>query len=165
MPSVVALPIPNSWYAVAFSDELRPGGVLARTVAEQELVVFRTRAGEACAMDAYCPHLGAHLGIGETVEGETIRCPCGQNPPAGVDLSRARRWRGSSRTIHQSAIHDAGQDFVIWENKRHIQPPALAQGDGPIGPFRVWARQFYAQPAMRDGERALAETPATATSG
>lgn len=26
-------------------------------------------------MDAYCPHLGAHLGIGGTVEGETLRCP------------------------------------------------------------------------------------------
>ncbi len=351
MPSVVALPIPNSWYAVAFSDELRPGGVLARTVAERELVIFRTRSGATCAMDAYCPHLGAHLGIGGTVEGETLRCPfhafrfdiggaCvatgyGTKPPptararvwplrevngvvfvyydregnapsweppaldgpAGwtpllhetydihdhpqetvensVDLGhfgivhgytdvtlkesmsadgphfhiaytaqrpmpflqrfgarvgfqydidiwglgfsivtisverfgvtarlfvlatptrpervslslalsareiadagkihplarlipRAALARLIARTIHQSAIHDAGQDFVIWENKRHIQPPALAQGDGPIGPFRVWARQFYAQPAARDGERALAEAPATATSG
>lgn len=347
MGDVVALPIPNSWYAVAFSDELRPGGVLARVVAERALVVFRTRSGEACAMDAYCPHLGAHLGVGGTVEGETIRCPfhafrfdttgvCvatgyGTKPPpsararvwplreengvvfvyydhagappewepptldvsAGwtplrhttydihdhpqetvensVDLGHfaivhgysdvtlrdemtasgphfhiaytARRpmpllqrlgarvgfvydidiWglgfsivtitverlgvmarlfvlatptiperinlslaltlrritdpgrihplarlipRASlewliARMIQQSVIHDATQDFVIWENKRHIQPPALARGDGPIGPFRSWARQFYAQPAgnvgvMDGGDEALA---------
>src|SRR5271165_6122601 len=72
---LLTLPIPESWYAVAFTDDLRPGSVLARTLAEQELVVFRTRAGTACAMDAYCPHLGANLGIGGRVEGETIRCP------------------------------------------------------------------------------------------
>jgi phenylpropionate dioxygenase-like ring-hydroxylating dioxygenase large terminal subunit len=28
-----------------------------------------------CAADAYCPHLGAHLGRGGVVEGENIRCP------------------------------------------------------------------------------------------
>jgi hypothetical protein len=49
MPSVAALPIPNSWYAVAFSADLRPGAVVART------------------LDACCPHLGAHLGIGGRV--------------------------------------------------------------------------------------------------
>jgi hypothetical protein len=27
MPSVVALPLPNSWYAVAFSADLRPGAL------------------------------------------------------------------------------------------------------------------------------------------
>jgi hypothetical protein len=51
-----------------------------------------------------------------------------------------------ARTIHQSLIHDARQDFVIWENKRYVSPPALAEGDGPIGKYRVWARQFYSEP-------------------
>lgn len=347
MPSVVALPTPNSWYAVAFSDELRPGGVLARIVAERALVVFRTHTGEACAMDAYCPHLGAHLGIGGQVEGESLRCPfhgfrfdttgvCvatgyGTKPPP---TARARVWplrevngvvfvyydsqgaappwepptldtaawtpllhtsfdihdhpqetvensvdlghfgivhgysdvtlkdemssdgphfhiaysarrpmpylqrfgarvpflydidiyglgysivtitvaqfgvtarlfvlatptakervnlalalslreirnagqvhplarlvprgllqRIIARTIHQSVIHDARQDFVIWENKRHIQPPALAQGDGPIGAFRLWARQFYPQPTPAEPERLAAAQRHTA---
>ncbi len=46
------------------------------------------------------------------------------------------------------------------------QQPALAQGDGPIGPFRVWARQFYtAQPAARDENSAPAQASATATPG
>jgi len=40
-------------------------------------------------------------------------------------------------------IHDVQQDFEIWEHKRYIQPPALAKGDGPIGKYRTWARQFY----------------------
>jgi nitrite reductase/ring-hydroxylating ferredoxin subunit len=330
-PTHTTLPTPNSWYAVAFSDELKAGGVLARTVAERDLVVFRTASGVACAFDAYCPHLGAHLGIGGKVVGETLRCPfhafrydtagvcvatgygtkppptarasvwpirevdgivfvyydCLGRPPTweppaletagwtplihrvfdlhdhaqetvenSVDLGHFAIVHGYSemtergepviegarfqtaysagrpapvlgrfgatvrfdfaidlhglgcsivtigvpsygvtarlfvlatptvkerinlalavslreiedparmhplarllphqmlqgliaRMIHQSVVHDARQDFVIWEHKRYTQPPALAQGDGPIGKFRLWARQFYAQP-------------------
>jgi nitrite reductase/ring-hydroxylating ferredoxin subunit len=39
--------------------------------------------------------------------------------------------------------YDARQDFPIWENKRYLPRPALAEGDGPIGLYRRWARQFY----------------------
>ena len=41
----------------------------------ENLVVFRTGAGKACVLDAYCPHLGANLGIGGRVVGDCIECP------------------------------------------------------------------------------------------
>jgi phenylpropionate dioxygenase-like ring-hydroxylating dioxygenase large terminal subunit len=41
----------------------------------RELVVFRTDDGRPHVVDPYCPHLGAHLGHGGCVVGETIRCP------------------------------------------------------------------------------------------
>ncbi len=41
----------------------------------RELVLFRTESGAACVLDAFCPHLGAHLGHGGTICGEHIRCP------------------------------------------------------------------------------------------
>lgn len=44
------------------------------------------------------------------------------------------------------------QDIPIWENKVFMDPPALCDGDGPIGLFRKWAKQFYS--------RAEAEVPA-----
>lgn len=66
---------PNGWFAVGYSHELRPGRVLSRRLAGHDLVVFRTKSGAACAMDAYCPHLGAHFAYGGRVEGEVIRCP------------------------------------------------------------------------------------------
>lgn len=34
-------------------------------------------------------------------------------------------------------------DFPIWDTKCYQSPPRLAQGDGPIGPYRLWARRFY----------------------
>jgi hypothetical protein len=60
-----------------------------------------------------------------------------------------------ARAILGGLIHDAGQDFPIWENKRYLESPALAEGDGPIGRFRYWARQFYASGPTRE-ERDLA---------
>jgi len=66
---------PDGWYCVSWSDDLAAGDVQARTLFGQEVVLFRTESGEAVLMGAYCPHLGAHLGHGGTVEGETLRCP------------------------------------------------------------------------------------------
>lgn len=42
---------------------------------------------------------------------------------------------------------DVMQDFPIWNHKQYITPPALAQGDGPVGAYRRWARQFYPEQA------------------
>jgi len=38
------------------------------------------------------------------------------------------------------------QDIPIWENKIYVHPPLLCDGDGPIGTFRKWTRQFYSEP-------------------
>ncbi|MEM7413422.1 MAG: Rieske 2Fe-2S domain-containing protein [Myxococcota bacterium] len=69
------LPIPNGWFAVGWSRELRPGDVRPIHYFGEDLVLFRTRSGEARVLDAFCPHLGAHLGHGGRVMGETLRCP------------------------------------------------------------------------------------------
>jgi phenylpropionate dioxygenase-like ring-hydroxylating dioxygenase large terminal subunit len=44
------------------------------------------------------------------------------------------------------------QDIPIWENKAYINPPLLVDGDGPIGLFRKWVRQFYSEPAAAAAE-------------
>jgi len=40
-----------------------------------EAVLYRTASGRVCLAEAYCPHLGAHIGLGGTVRGELIHCP------------------------------------------------------------------------------------------
>jgi nitrite reductase/ring-hydroxylating ferredoxin subunit len=69
------LPIPNGWFAVAWSKDVVPGEVKRIRYFGQELVLFRTREGRAHVFDAHCAHLGAHLGEGGRVVGETLRCP------------------------------------------------------------------------------------------
>ncbi|WP_322022450.1 Rieske 2Fe-2S domain-containing protein [Burkholderia sp. BCC1977] len=71
----VALPYPNGWFAACFSRELKHGAVLGVPFMGQEIVIYRTDAGHVRAIDPYCPHLGAHLGYGGKVDGETLVCP------------------------------------------------------------------------------------------
>lgn len=46
---------------------------------------------------------------------------------------------------------DLTLDFPIWENKVLLERPRLARGDGPVIPFRRWARQFYSEPVPAYG--------------
>ena len=50
--------------------------------------------------------------------------------------------------LMQGFAHDVRQDFPIWEHKQFVRPPALAEGDGPVGKYRQWARQFYSDAIM-----------------
>lgn len=66
---------PHTWFRIATSAELPAGKVLPLRYFGQDLVLFRTESGKACLLNAHCPHLGAHLGYGGTIQGEQIRCP------------------------------------------------------------------------------------------
>ena len=68
-------PYPRGWYRVAHADEVEAGEVRALEYFGRQLVLFRTAGGKARVFDAHCPHLGAHLGIGGKVMGDTIQCP------------------------------------------------------------------------------------------
>ena len=48
-----------------------------------------------------------------------------------------------ARLTFKGFLGDIQQDTRIWEHKHYVDPPALAQGDGPVGRYRHWARQFY----------------------
>lgn len=66
---------PIGWFVVAFSEEVPPGEVVRLRYFGRDLIAYRGASGTPYVADAYCPHLGAHLGHGGTIEGETIRCP------------------------------------------------------------------------------------------
>lgn len=68
-------PIPNGWFSVGFSHELKPGDVKPVRYFGRDLVLFRDEDGDPHLLDAFCPHLGAHLGHGGVVEGKEIVCP------------------------------------------------------------------------------------------
>ncbi|PCJ44479.1 MAG: (2Fe-2S)-binding protein [Moraxellaceae bacterium] len=68
-------PYPRSWYCVLYSDELKRGELKTVHYFGQDLVVFRTELGQAAVVDPHCPHMGAHLGHGGKVVGNSIECP------------------------------------------------------------------------------------------
>lgn len=75
MSERVPLPLPVGWYCVAEEAELAAGEVRRVRYFGEELVLWRGADGAPHLFDAYCPHLGAHLGVGGRVEGEGLRCP------------------------------------------------------------------------------------------
>jgi phenylpropionate dioxygenase-like ring-hydroxylating dioxygenase large terminal subunit len=69
------LGFPMGWYSVARGRDLGSGEVERVFAFDRELALYRTRSGVAVVTDAFCPHLGAHLGVEGRVVGESIRCP------------------------------------------------------------------------------------------
>jgi nitrite reductase/ring-hydroxylating ferredoxin subunit len=68
-------PIPNGWFIVAGGDEVLPGQIEPLHYFDRDLVVYRTEDGTPHVVDAYCPHLGAHLAVGGKIIDGTLACP------------------------------------------------------------------------------------------
>ncbi|CAG2114361.1 unnamed protein product, partial [Medioppia subpectinata] len=70
---------PNSWIPVLESRNIRVNEMKTLTVFGQELVAYRSQSGRVSVLDAYCPHLGANIGVGgmavKECGEECIRCP------------------------------------------------------------------------------------------
>jgi phenylpropionate dioxygenase-like ring-hydroxylating dioxygenase large terminal subunit len=97
-------PIPFGWFQVAYPEDLQPGEVTALTYWARELVLWRDHDGAFHLQDAYCPHLGAHLGVGGKVEGATLECPFhgwkfdGQGTCTNIPYSQRTNKRARVRT-------------------------------------------------------------------
>ena len=66
---------PNGWLPVLESSVLKKSQILPILAFGNDLVAFRSTAGKVTVLDAYCPHLGAHLGYGGRVINDTVNCP------------------------------------------------------------------------------------------
>lgn len=80
MPSIVETTTFNcpqkiiaGWYWAMRSHEVRRGRAVPLHFLGRELVLYRGEDRRVVAMDAYCPHMGAHLAEGK-VEGNSLRC-------------------------------------------------------------------------------------------
>lgn len=68
-------PYPDGWYRLAGSDSLRSGQIRFIACLGRHFAVWRSEhGGDAHAMQAFCPHLGANLAHGR-VRGACIECP------------------------------------------------------------------------------------------
>lgn len=110
--------IPNSWYVVAYSHELAPGELRKLAYFDRELVLFRGEGGEVATLDAFCPHLGAHLGVGGRVVEETLRCPFHGWRWGGDGVCReipyAKRIPASARIDAFPVVERNGMIFVWY---------------------------------------------------
>jgi phenylpropionate dioxygenase-like ring-hydroxylating dioxygenase large terminal subunit len=57
----------NAWYVACWPDEI-DGGILARTIMKEHMVLFRDANGKASALEDRCCHRAAPLSYGKMVE-------------------------------------------------------------------------------------------------
>ncbi|MFT4826674.1 MAG: 3-ketosteroid 9alpha-monooxygenase subunit A [Halioglobus sp.] len=73
----------KQWQNVLASSDLQPGQVLEISLQGNDLLVYRTLAGDCQAINAYCPHQGNYIPNGlppgtpltELLIQEELRCP------------------------------------------------------------------------------------------
>jgi len=61
----------------------------------------------------------------------------------------ASAHHGVGAAIIRDLEKQMAQDIPIWENKKYFDRPLLCDGDGKIGVYRKWLRQFFAEDAIR----------------
>ncbi|XP_067143676.1 cholesterol 7-desaturase nvd-like [Centruroides vittatus] len=66
---------PNGWIPLMESRDLEIGKSAPVTALGHQFVIFRGKTGKSFVLDAYCPHLGAHLGVKSKVYDDCIECP------------------------------------------------------------------------------------------
>lgn len=119
-------PIPFGWFQVAWHDELPVGEAKALYYFGRHLVGWRDEEGNAHVQDAFCPHLGAHMGHGGTVHGCQIRCPFhgwrfdteGNN----TDIPYAERTNRKGRLFTYPVVERNGM-VLVWYHPNN-EPPS-----------------------------------------
>jgi len=140
---------PTGWFQVAYGDEIAVGEVKPIEAFGKKLVLFRTESGVLRVLDAFCPHLGAHLGHGGKVKGEEIECPfhawrfdganghCTAVPYATRIPAKAAigSWHVAERNTAVYLWHDIDRGAPTWE------VPAIEGMNG--GEFSEPVRKYW----------------------
>jgi len=66
--------IPNQWYVILESSEVKPGKPVGVTRMGEKLVLWRDEKGQVICMADLCPHRGVALSAGKLINGN-IQCP------------------------------------------------------------------------------------------
>ena len=142
-------PFPKGWFQVAYSTDVEPGAIIGMCYFGRRLICYRGDSGTPYVLDAYCPHLGADIAVGGTVDDDCVVCPFHgwrfDGSGSNVDIPYAKSVSRTARLRAWPTAERAGieQDIPIWEAKIYRNHPQLARGEGAITEFRSWAGQSY----------------------
>jgi len=155
-------PFPNGWFSLCYADEIGAGTLRSVHALGRDFVVFRGEDGKARALDAYCAHLGAHLGHGGTVVGSAVRCPfhawcwdgdsgrCVEIPYAKKIPPKAamRAWPVLEQNDLLYVYHHVDGTAPDWEPDRI---PEIGAPDYYRYDAREWIIRSHPQEVMENG--------------
>src|SRR5207302_3830936 len=123
--------MPTVWFQIAWSDELKPGEIRPMRYFNRDLIAYRGASGQVHVLDAYCAHLGAHLGYGGTVVDDDIICPfhhwrwscegCTVDIPYSARKTQAKRigtWPVRELEPYVFVWHDLAGAPPSWEPEK-----------------------------------------------
>ena len=95
----------NAWYVAAWSDDIGDGKLVARTIMDEPIVLYRKADGSVAAIEDRCAHRFAPLSMGKIVGGDRIQCAyhglefdgtgaCVRNPHGAKNIPPRARVKG-----------------------------------------------------------------------
>ena len=126
--------IPNQWYAILESDEVKPGRPVGVTRLGEKLVLWRDTQGKVNCISDLCPHRFAALSLGK-VSGDCVECPfhafqfdargqCQLIPANGKDAPFPKQMKTAAYPAHEI------DGFIfIWWGKDQPAPSTPAYFD------------------------------------
>ncbi|SIO70318.1 3-ketosteroid 9alpha-monooxygenase subunit A [Burkholderia sp. GAS332] len=153
---------PRGWFGVLFSEELKVGQVKSLRYFDKELVAFRGENGAVAILDAFCPHLGAHLGDGKC-EGNSIVCPfhAWKFSQSGqcVDVPYAKRiplkaQQGALRTYH---VREINQIVHLWFDVEGGGPTWEVPVDDSMNDDLNWTKWYFKRWRVRTQGKEIIE--------
>ncbi len=151
---------PKGWFQVAWADEIAPGELKRLHYFGEELIVWRTTSGTLSVLDAYCQHLGAHIGVGGHVEGEEVVCPW-HGWQWGTDgcntlIPYSEEKRKSKVRIRHYPVREWYGVVLVWHERDggepEWEPPSVEELESgryyPLGPDSRVVHRIRAHPQM-----------------
>ena len=121
--------IPNQWYAILESKEIKKGHPIGVTRMAEKLVAWRDSSGKITIMADKCPHRGVALSAGEIID-DCIQCPfhgfefdtsgqCTLVPANGKNSQPPKALK-----VHNYPTREAnGLVYIWWGEAREKYPP------------------------------------------
>ena len=153
---------PRGWFGVLFSDELKVGQIISLRYFNKDFVAFRGENGNVAILDAFCPHLGAHLGDGKC-EGNTIVCPfhawkfsqtgqCVEIPYAKRIPPKARE--GALQPYH---VREINQIVHLWFDPEGGAPTWEVPLDDSMNGVGGWTKWYFKRWRVRTQGKEIIE--------
>ncbi len=164
------LPIPFGWFAVAYSEELPEGEVRTMKFFNTEFVMWRGEDGNVRAVDPYCPHLGAHLGVKSDVVGNDLRCPYhhwtfnGEGGVTGIPYTKVISPSMKKSCLPSWPLEEAAGVVYVWYHPDKEAPkwelakaPKCVEdgvdlGDWVLADRKEWIINIHIQEITENGQ-------------
>lgn len=156
---------PTGWFQLGWSRDFPVAQVIPLYLFGTDLVAVRTESNEVRLFDAHCPHMGAHLGHGGVVNGDSLSCPfhgwafdgaTGKN----IDIPYGKRKCMSAVSLRRWHVREQAGVVYFWHDSNNLPPqwdpptPIANEDDFyPIHPdaTKCWKLRLYPQYIPENG--------------